>query len=196
MWVTLEMTMGLVIPPPPFEFGTDCPKCTPALWAVGETPKFMYAYFSDIINCGVSPHDAPNGVTFLLQQNPLNLCEWVHDGDVWHVDFDPKVFGPNQSRVRLLDHHGFSFFIGTGAPCAPEVIRFVNNQGACLFAWAGASGFCLLDWSGILLDVIEELGIDRKPKLMRESRYVDDTDIVYKLCSLYQRTNLRVLMNL
>lgn len=183
--------MGTPIDPPPFEYGSDCPRCTPALWAPGKTPMYMFAYFNGIINCGVSPHPAPNGFTFLLQQSPGNPCLWLHQGDVWTIDFDPWQVAPNKSRIRLYDHHGFFFFTGFGDGCAPEIIRFVNAQAACILMYAGAEGFCSLDWSGTFLDVVTDLGIDRRPNLMRETRYVDDTDIVLKATSLYQRTNLK-----
>ena len=183
--------MGIVIKPPPFEFGSDCPVCTPFLWAAGETPMYMFAFFSGIENCGVSPHNAPNGSTFLLQQSPASPCLWLHQGDVFTVDFEPCRLVPAQSRIRLIDHHGFFFFTGFGDCCAPEIIRFVNAQAVCMLMYAGAGGFCCLDWSGTLLDIVAELGIDTVPKLMRESRYVDDTDYLYKVNSLYYRTNFK-----
>lgn len=188
--------MGIVVDPPPFHFGADCAQCTPHLWKTGETPMYVFAHFSGIENCGVSPHPAPNGCTFLLQQDPIAPCRYLHQGDVWQVDYTASWEWPNNSRVRLADHHGFSFFVGIGAHCPPEIIRYVNAQNACLFMWAGALGVCHVDWSGVLLNVVEEFGIERKPKLMRESRSVDVDSYVYKLCSLYQRTNVKFKISL
>ena len=183
--------MGRLINPPPVESGNDCPACTPGLWPVGKTPMYMFAYFSGISNCGKSSNYAPNGYTFLLQQDPLNACLWKHDGDVWFVDYRPWLFGPDRCQVRLYDQHGWFFFVGTNVHCSPEIIRFTNAQAACILMYAGAGGVCLLDWSGILHYLIAELGIETKPKLMKESRSIDADSQVVKLCSLYQRTNVR-----
>lgn len=183
--------MGIVIKPPPWHYGSDCSECTPNPWPTGKTPMYVYAYFSGIDNCGWSPNPAPNGSTFLLQQVPGSPCMWLHQGSIWTVDFMPKWDWPDQSRVRLYDNHGWIFFAGFEDICQPEMIRYVNRQNECVLMYAGAGGYCIIDWSGILLNVVAELGILLKPKLMRESRYVDDTEIVYKVNSLYYRTNFK-----
>jgi len=188
--------MGTIVKPPPIESGTDCSACTPSLWASGETPKYMFAFFSGIQNCGVSPHNAPNGHVFIMEQNPLNFCEWIHTDDVWTVRFQPNPAGHDHSQLFLSDHHGFSFFVGEGPECAPEIMHFDNKQASCILAYAGGGGYATVDWSGLLNYVIEEFGIETKPKLMRENRYLDDSYVVAKLCSLYQRTNLKLKIEL
>lgn len=183
--------MGIVIKPPPIHYGTNCPACTPTLWPPGETPMYMFVYASGISDCGRSARPVPNGLTFLLQQNPLSPCHWRYQGPRYSVDFFPNLQIPANSRLTIVDDLGWFFFTGIGVQCAPEIIRFVNAQAACILMYAGAGGFCMVDWSGLLLETSVELGIDFKPKLMRESRYVDNTDYVFKVTSLYQRTNFK-----
>lgn len=192
----MELKMGIQVPPPPYDKGTDCSYCTPSLWPPGSTPKYVYACFSDIINCGKSSYDAPNGYTFRLEQSPGAACTWLHDGVVWQVDWEPKVVGHDYSRVRLFDILGYSFFSGIGDVCADEIIRYVNSQGSCILMYAGAGGFCCIDWSGILLAFIIDLGIDAYHQLMRDGFYVNDESFVYRLASIYQRTNIKIKCDL
>ncbi len=157
---------------------------------------YVFAYFSGISDCGRSSYPVPNGRTLLLQQSIGNDCEWQHLGDVYHCFWEPSWQWPNNSRLRLLDVDGFSFFSGVGAHCPAEIARYPNSQNTCILMYAGAGGFCMVDWSGILLTQAVELGIDFKPKLMRESRDIDAVHSIYKFTSLYQRTNLKLKFEL
>lgn len=188
--------MGIVVKPRPYDSGTDCSYCTPDLWPSGKTPKYVYACFSGIINCGKSSYDAPNGYTFRLEQIPETPCLWVHTGTGWIVQWQPFVPLHNYSRVTLQDVITWSFFVGYGAECPSEIVHYDNAQTACVLMYAGASGYCCVDWSGHLLDYVSELGIDAYHQLMREGFYVNDESFVYRLASIYQRTNIKIKCDL
>ncbi len=184
--------MGTPIPSPDPEYGADCPLCTPALWPVGETPLYIYAYFEGITNCGVSPHSAPNGETFRLEQPVGFPCLWSHAGNVWHLDYIPDQIAPNLSRLRLMDHHGFSFFVGTGIPCPPEFTIFDNNQAACILMYAGAGGSGLISWSAGMLELVQQFGLEAGINLFYEEFTTAEGDIVHKFCDRIQRTNVKI----
>lgn len=184
--------MGQIIPKPPVEYGNDCPSCTPGRWPVGETPKYVYCMFWDVVGCGVSPNDPPNGVVFRMVQQPGNPCLWLLNGSVWRPDFQPKTVGPGMSQLRLLDSGGFSFFIGTSFPCRPEYQRYTNSQAACIFAFAGSAGFGTAWWNDDVTDIITELGLQGNGKLFYELFMQTGVFEVHKFTSLYYRTNIKV----
>lgn len=188
--------MGTPIPSPDPEYGSDCSLCTPARWPAGETPEFFYAYVAGIVNCGVSPFNAPNGLTFKLEQNPASLCTWLHLGDVWQLDFIADQISPNQSRLRLLDKHGFSFFIGTGSACPSEFTLYSNNQASCILSYAGSAGTILIHWSAQVLDLVEWFGLHAGVDLMHEIFTHPDSDIVHKFCDIVQSTNIKIKLSI
>lgn len=184
--------MGLLIKPPPIEYGDDCFWCTPARWAAGETPKRMLVYFENIVSCPLSHIPAPNGQIFILEQSPIAACTWQFNSDTYNCDFQPFIAMPNRSQLRLTDHHGFFFFTSTGAACPNEVVRYTNSLWSCAGLVAGHSGHAYLTWTKELNVIIESLGIDNVHGLRYEIRGINFVYHIDKLCSLYQRTNIKL----
>lgn len=186
--------MGTPIPSPDPEYGNDCTLCTPARWPSGQTPKFIYAFFTGIVDCGISPHPFGMPLTLKMEQSAVNNCIWVHTGDVWLADYQPDLIVPDKSRLRLQDHHGFSHFTSDGNSCPPEYSTYANAQAACILAYAGSAGTGTIFWSEEILFLIEELGLDAGPNLFYDYFNVDTSDRVHKFADQQQRTNLKLLL--
>ncbi len=185
--------MGQRIPKPPIEFGRDCGSCTPALWPAGETPKFIYCMFWDIVGCGVGPNDPPNGEIFKMEQSATIDCLWISDGSVWKPDYHADVVGPVGSRLRLLDAGGFSFFIDTNRTCRAEYFTYTNDQAACILAYAGSAGFGSIWWNQEVTDLISAFGLGSPGKLFYELFGFTGVLEVHKFTDLYQKTNVKIL---
>lgn len=184
--------MGTKLPCPPVESGNDCPLCTPTRWPSGETPKFIFATFTNIIDCGKSRFTPPNGQVFRLEQNPFSVCNWRWLGDTWHVFWDAKLIAPPLSRLRLLDVDGFSFFSDLSLGCPLEYWRYVNDQAACILQYAGALGQGRIWWNDKNLEFVEGLGLKCGPGSFNETFPGPGTKSTTKFNSLHQRTNLRI----
>lgn len=63
------------LPEPPKVYGDDCLACFPA----GETPRYMTAFFSDILDCNPSepPGHEPIPGRLVLEQHTVRPCEWI-----------------------------------------------------------------------------------------------------------------------
>lgn len=184
--------LGTPLPCPPVEPGNDCPLCTPVRWAVGETPKYVFATFVNIIDCGKSRFTVPNGHVFRLQQNAASDCNWFWEGDNYHVFFDAKMVAPPLSRLRLFDSDGFSFFGSLSIGCPLEYWRYVNNQGACILMYAGALGTGRVWWNDKNMEFVEGLGLNCGAGSFNETFPGPSTKVTTKFNNLYQRTNLRI----
>ncbi len=183
--------MGTRLPCPPVEAGANCTTCTPGRWADGETPRFVYVLFAGIIDCGKSRFTAPNGFVFKLEQVDGIPCNWEWKGDNWHVFWDAKRIGFPQSRLRLLDVDGFSFFSDLHIPCPLEYWNYFNDQLACILMYAGALGTGRVWWNTKNMKVVDGLGLDCGPGAFNETFTGPTSKITSKFNSQYQRTNIR-----
>lgn len=184
--------MGLPVPDPPEDYGNNCTSCTPARWASGETPQWIYCMFWDIVDCGVSSYPAPNGEIFAMEQTAGNPCIWTKGDGVWRPDFVAKVVGTFQSRLRLLDKDGFGFFVDFHIQCPLEYHIYNNDQGACILAYAGSEGHGTIWWNSKITTIIESLGLRAGSDLFYELFRGTSDEIVHKFCDEYQRTNLKI----
>ena len=188
--------MGRRIPKPPVEHGNDCGACTPARWPAGETPKYIYCMFWGIEDCGVSPHPAPNGDVFRMEQDPTSPCYYFVQGDVWHPNFSTGTPGVSDSRLQLIDHHGFGFFTKTGPACPDEYITYPNAQIACVLMLAGAKGWGTIFWNNDVETMSEQFGLRPGFQLFYELFKSEPFYYVHKFCDLHQRTNIKVQRNI
>ena len=186
--------MGTRIPSPPIEFGDNCDNCTPARWADGETPKYVYVYFEGLVDCGWSPHPSPNGQTFKLTQNPVVGCHWLSLGDPWNVDFYSKHPGVFQSSVNLADHHGWNFFHGRLLQCPLENWSYANQQAACILMYAASGGTATVFWTETISDLIDAFGLSQPSQVFYELFNAAAGSEVHKINNLYQRTNIKFLI--
>ncbi len=187
--------MGTPLPCPPIEYGIDCGNCTPGRWAPGETPKFVYALFFGITNCGISRFAAPNGVVFKLEQNPAAWCNWRWLGRNFHVFWDANLLGPPLSRLRLHDVDGFSFFADLSLKCPLEYWLYSNDQNACVLMYAGAGGGGRVWWNSKNMNVVGGAGLDCGPCTFNETFTGPAQKVTSKFNSRYQRTNIRYQLN-
>lgn len=183
--------MGTPIDSPPIDYGSDCTKCNDECWSAGETPRYIFAYFEHMVRCGVLYDPPPNGKTFLLTQTDEDPCLWTHVSDNWRADYRPWPIGEDYSIVRLSSAGGIPYFTGLGDPCPQEVAYFDHFYINCVPLLAAKLGQCWLCWHPKIQVLIDAFGIDQHADLRHELRSHPDTDIVQKLCNLYQRTNIR-----
>lgn len=121
--------MGTEIPPPPGDLppGTDCPTCTPAVYASGHWPKFLYATFVDMVACSGFP-PPPNGHPFRLEQT-ISPCIYevlvTYQAYLWWIQLELVT-----ARLRLWnqDVPGGVTFWGTADPCS---LVFPTNIASC-----------------------------------------------------------------
>jgi len=183
--------MGTPIPDPPIEHGNDCGSCTPARWAAGETPKYIYCMFWGIEDCGISPHPAPNGEVFRMEQDPGSPCLYLHQGDIWQPIFSTGTPGVSNSLLQLTDHHGFGFFTKTGPACPDEYATYSNAQIACIFMLAGAKGWGTIFWNLDIETMVDQFGLEPGTNLFYELFKSTAFYYVHKFCDTKQRTNVR-----
>lgn len=175
--------LGQRIKNPNIEFGSDCTRCTfPTFdrFPAGETPKYVYACFWGIENCGFSSYSAPNGRIFRLPQDAGNPCMWYLDGSVWKVEFIADRIAPAVSRLQLGDKDGWSFFTGNQVICPDEYTVFNNAQGACILMYAGAGGHGTIWWNAELLDISEDFGIVPCTELFYDVFNIDASTFVHR----------------
>lgn len=121
--------MGTKIPPPPTDFppGEDCGACTPAVYASGHWPKYLYATFFELVACpGFS--EPPNGHPFRLVQT-FNPCEYqallTYRGLEYWTLLELTI-----ARLRIWnqDEGGGITFWGVADPCS---LFFPTNIASC-----------------------------------------------------------------
>lgn len=187
--------MGEPITSPDAEYGNDCNACTPALWPVGKTPASVWLLFDGLTSCGRSPFHPPNGLLLKLDQVPGTPCWYRHRGTGWDADFYASRPGPGDSYVQLVDANGWFWFVGTGAHCPAEHTSFVNDQFMCLFMWAAYGGSATVLWNTTVLALVKYFGLKPGSSLFLELFDAPSSDIVYKYCDRYQRTNIKFLFD-
>jgi len=186
--------MGQKITSPDIEHGNDCNRCTGApffRWPAGGTPEYIWVSFSGLVNCGFSHHPAPNGKLFRLTQSNINHCLWVLVGSVWFIEFQSHQIIPALSKIRLLDHTGWSFFVSQGPPCPFEYWRFPNNQAACVLMYAGSAGWATVWWGDGILDMVEWFGLSPGSSLFYDVSFSAPAFEYHRFADREQRTNVK-----
>lgn len=187
--------MGEPITTPTIPHVADCHRCVPPVgtrWPVGETPQYIYATFSGIINCTWSHHPAPNGQIFRLEQQVANVCLWSLTGSIWHVNFIADRIAPNVSQLRLGDHDGWSFFTDQQVACPPELQPYINDQAACIGMLAGAGGFGTIWWNVELIYLAEQFGLKPSERLMYDVFPVNSDFNVHRFADQRDHTNVKI----
>lgn len=136
--------MGTPVDAEPFS-ENDCNACEAApvdspLWADGETPVFIHAYFNDILVCDPEDPVAPGRV--ICHQDALDPCTWtgvLDDGWLCVID----LTGGGFSAVSLTKN-AFECFFGF----RPNICKvdFVNTNNCGPPQVIGTGGFCRLVW--------------------------------------------------
>lgn len=184
--------MGEPIPNPPIEYGNDCVQCTPLRWPANENPKYVYVMFWNLVDCGWSPHPAPNGQIFKLEQVPGTPCLWHKSIGTWVVNWYARRPAGAQSQLNLADHHGWNFFFAISLQCPFEYWTYTNLQAACILMYAASAGFATIWWNSTITELIEGAGLVPGRSLFYELFKAAGNTEVHKFCDLYQRTNIKI----
>lgn len=191
--------MGTPLPKPDIDYGSNCPACTgeDMLWEPGQTPEKVYAVFSNLAACPCFDGILPNGKSFVLLQDPLVPCWWVHVGSIWRVRFIAAISGEDASELLLQWNPGSKIaFQGRWDPCPFEYHAFQNISTECTSLVCCTGGIGVVSWNSIPQDLVDFFGLVRSEGLMYEARPKSPTEIVHKFCSTNDSTNIKILKNL
>jgi len=184
--------MGTRVPCPPPDFGTDCPTCTPGLWAVGKTPSVIYAYCSGFVPCPPVNSITANGVTFELPQVLGSPCQFESIGDNWKIELDVSYAGGSASFMQLSYDGNVHLRVNNASPCPSEFFRYANPVTQCFPGNLVYDGTIMIFWNLPYFPLVWAMGIDAVNQLFNEMFNHTDSDTVVKFTDLYSRTNLRV----
>jgi len=174
------------------EYGNDCLTCFPE----GETPKYVYARFSNIRICDdpwcVGMPSPPNDRTFKLTQDEASSCKWRFEDDDWQVTWyavDPPTYG---ARLIINEKpNWFEYFFGFTLP-GNECETFFDNAAECAEGTCGVGGWGLVTWRLESLLLMSLLNIITDYDLFMEMRPLADGARVYKYCRLKDGTNIAI----
>lgn len=186
--------MGQRMPDEPIEYGDDCLAC----WPEGETPKHVYARFSNIVKCpdknGHVCLIPPNDRMFRLTQDPGAACHFKYIGDVWEIFYWAKLPVDPLSRLNLGDKGGWTYFWDTEPSCAPEGFVFHNTLLVCGLFQCGKTGIAVVTWSPQATKLLSDINMQKANDLFMELRPRDDGKLVYKFCRVQDATNIKILL--
>lgn len=133
--------MGTPVIEPP-EYGDDCPACTPSLFPIGETPRFVFMTVSGIITCPGAPYPAPNG-EWVLEQWIGNPCHWSLVSGPYNLGWW-MVPTMNSTGCQLTGGPS-NYFLYFGTPVCQTVLA--NQYLACTGAPRGGKlGTVTITW--------------------------------------------------
>lgn len=177
----------------PIVYGDDCLLG----WAEGETPKYVYARFSQIVKCPGDPPGLtvtpPNDRVFKLTQDSVNPCLWVFENGPWVVTFR-IVAGPVRTWLNIenLDD-GWFYFDATPEMSPEEGFVYHNEQTDCDGDWGAKDGFGVVTWTPQATDLLEAINLIKGNDLFMELRPLINGRLVYKFCRLEDATNIKIL---
>lgn len=173
-------------------YGDDCVWC----FASGQTPKYVYARFSNIVNCppGLDPPCPipPNDHVFKLTQSDIDPCLYIYEANGWKVEFGFNTGVPLESRLFLRDGDGRFHFMGAAEPCADEGTMYHNtiicgDPGGC-----SSGGIGIVTWRTESITILAALNIKTGYDVFMEMRPLVDGNKVYKYCRLKDATNIAI----
>lgn len=186
--------MGIRINDPEIEHDDDCIHCVPPsgdLWPVGETPRFVYAYFSGLEACPTLNDPLPNHHWFKCEQDDSYPCAYIHTGASWIVTFAVWNIGTGGSFLGLTHVTDGNAFVWHGMKCPEEYTFFPNGLVACPPANCAHNGSGLVHWTEAPRELIEDFGLIIGPRLHYECAMHEDGDIVHKMCDIRDGTNVK-----
>jgi len=187
--------MGIPLPSPEIDTGTDCAACTgpDKLWDAGKTPEFVYATFHNLNACPNFSGILPNGMSFKCAQEPGRPCWWRHQGSVWYVSFYAKIPAENQSELLLVYVPDNKLaFQARDEHCRFEFYGYSNLILNCTTNVCATDGIGVVSWNDIPLDFVAALGLTPGQSLFLEPFVHVDGDRVVKFCSKQDSTNIRI----
>lgn len=176
----------------PHIYEDECPQ-----WpAPSETPKYVYARFSNIIKCP-DPFPGrfrypPNDHEFKLTQHAVSPCLWTYLGEVWYIEF--AIFDdPLRAYLILGDWTVWdTYFQATEEGAVDEGTVYNNVLTDCLFGRAAHHGIATVTWTQEATNLLESINMQRADDLFMEMRPLVDGNKVYKFCRKKDATNISI----
>lgn len=159
------------------------------------TPKFMYAFFSDLITCP-GQQEAPNGQAFMLTQNTTFPCRWRNVGTTgpWDVELIVSPIGIHSDVI--MSNGGLFYMIARNAGVVVEYKTYTNNIIACVGGIAGHSGTCFVFWLDIADQQVLDLNLPfDEDGLFLEVFNVNDTSKVHRFANSSFHLNDKILFD-
>lgn len=173
-------------------YGNPCPIGFPD----GDTPKYLYVRFSQIIKCPDWPptffETPPNDHAFKLTQSETYACVWQVTTTDWNVVVDLQ-FNPTKI-IFWLEHmpDGRVYFYSLTDTPLVEGKAYHNENLDCGIGYASVGGFATVTWRLQTLKVMGLLNIKTAKDLFMELRPRKDGKLVYKFCRLQDATNIAI----
>lgn len=173
-------------------YGDDCLTC----FEEGETPKYVYARFSNIRICKdpwcVGMPSPPNDRVFKLTQMEDHACRWRFEDDAWQVTWyavNPPTYG---ARLIINEKpNWFEYFFGFTLP-EDECETFFDNKAVCAEGTCGVGGIGIVTWRLESIAILKSLNMKAMSDIFMEMRPLVDGNRVYKYCRLQDATNIAI----
>lgn len=186
--------MGINIPTPEIESGTDCSACTGIgkPWTLGDTPRVVFANFTLLNPHDTNPIALPNSHAFACHQEPGFPCWWRHQGSVWYVSFFAKIPAEPFSELILV-HVPMNklAFQARGSICPFEYHGFSNLITIDGPNTIAKDGIGVISWSEIPQNLISEFGLQPSAELNLENFVHEPAHRVIKFCDRTDSTNIK-----
>ncbi len=169
-------------------YGDDCLRSFDA----GNTPKYLYVRFLELITCPGAWFTPPNDRVFRVEQKPLASCEWFLLADPWMIDVIVRA-GPVETYIALHnDTDGLDYFFCTEPGPLDEGFVFHNEITECNLGYGAKGGIATITWGLETMKLMGLLNIKAAVDLFMEMRPLDDGSKVYKYCNLRDATNIAI----
>ena len=128
--------MGLDPGFPIYDAGTNCTFCEDVLFG-GVTPKYIQAFFSDVVSCPGFVIGPPDGAFLMTQQIP---CRWIHTGVTYLITLEftatNSVFSCRSGSLVFYQANMVALCdetLGNILTCGPPLVQ--SSGGAVVFNW-------------------------------------------------------------
>lgn len=185
--------MGQRMADKPIVYGDDCL----AAFDAGKTPKYLYARFSQIVQCPDLPPGPnfipPNDRVFKLTQDEGVPCRWAYESSPWYVEFD-VYSGPVRTVLYIRNMLSGTWYFSANETGPPdEGIVYNNTYFTCTTLVWGTGGIATVTWTPQATDLLASLNMAKANDLFMELFPRDDGKLVYKFCRLQDATNVKIL---
>jgi len=185
--------MGQRMPPGPIEYGDDCLHC----FAAGKTPKYVWARFSQILQCPDVPPKIcgipPNDRVWKLTQDAVLPCWYQLVTGGWILDYTHRSPVTHLAELSVIDPNGRDIFYKNMPACQSEGTLFHNAWIDCIGWNCGHLGFGIVTWTEHATAILELINMEKAQDLFMELHPRADGKLVYKFCRLEDATNIKIL---
>lgn len=185
--------MGQPMPDVPHVYGVDCL----AGWDAGETPMYLYARFSLIIQCpqwnGPEHTTPPNDRMFKMEQVDGIPCRWEYFGTKWFIQLTVAVDPLRVDFFLVNNDDGATYFGDSPLGHIVEGYVYHNDITFCEPFYGGAEGIAVVTWTHQATELLEAINMQRGNDLFMELFPLPDGKLVYKFCNLRDTTNIKIL---